>query len=88
MSDPAIGIGHLVSDPPRRPAHVPLMCAPQPRDLMVRYSRFSIRHTDFGIRNSRIGNRGTAISPCHERLPLDEVDHGAVGSPHRRMERW
>ena len=33
------------------------MCAPQPRDLMVRYLGFSIRHTDFGIRNSRIGNR-------------------------------
>jgi len=75
MSDPAIGIGHPVSDPPRRP----LMCAPQPRNLMVRYSGFCIRHTDFGIRNSRIGNRGTGISPCHERLPLDEVDYGAVG---------
>ena len=87
MSDPAIGIGHPVSYPP-----VPGSCAPhvspQPRNLMVRYSRFSIRHTDFGIRKSRIGNRGTAISPCHERFPLDEVDDGAVGSLHRRMERW
>jgi len=79
MSHPAIGIGHPVSDPVtpvQDPAHVR---PPQPRDLMVRYSGFSIRHTDFGIRKSRIGNRGTGISPCHERLPLDEVDHGAVG---------
>jgi hypothetical protein len=48
-------------------------------NLMVRYSGFSIRHTEFGIRKSRIGNRGTGKSPCHERLPLDEEDHGAVG---------
>jgi hypothetical protein len=82
MSDPVIVIGHPVSapvTPVQDPAHVPLMCAPQPRDLMVRYSGFSIRHTEFGIRNSRIGNRGTGKSPCHERLPLDEEDHGAVG---------
>jgi hypothetical protein len=38
-------------------AHAKLMCAPQPRDLMVRYSGFSIRHTEFGIRNSEIQNR-------------------------------
>jgi len=91
MSYPVIGIGHPVSDPPVArscAAHAKPMCAPQPRNLMVRYSRFSIRHTEFGIRNPRIGNRGTAISPCHERFSLDEVDHGAVGSPHRRMERW
>ncbi len=39
---------------PRGP-HVPLMCAPQPRNLMVRYSGFSIRHTEFGIPESGIG---------------------------------
>jgi hypothetical protein len=82
MSDPVIGIGHPVSAPPVAPPVArarPPMCAPQPRDLMVRYSGFCIRHTEFGIRKSRIGNRGTGKSPCHERLPLDEVDHGAVG---------
>jgi hypothetical protein len=57
MSHPAIGIGHPVSDPTARGSHVPLMCAPQPRDLMVRYSGFCICHTEFGIRKSRIGNR-------------------------------
>jgi len=31
--------------------------SPQPRNLMVRYLGFSIRHTEFGIRKSRIGNR-------------------------------
>jgi len=54
MSHPAIGIGHPVSDPPRRPP-ADLMCAPQPRNLMVRYSRFSIRHTPYAIRNSEFG---------------------------------
>ena len=71
MSDPTIGIGHPVSDPvtPGSCApHAKPMCAPRPRNLMVRYSRFPIRHTDFGIRNPRIGNRGTQIS------------HGAVFS--------
>jgi len=61
MSDPLIGIGHPVSDPPVAgscAAHAKLMCAPpQPRDLMVRYSETPIRHTEFGIRKSRIGNR-------------------------------
>jgi len=91
MSHPAIGIGHPVSAPVTPCPIIPKSVSgssPQPRNLMVRYSRFSIRHTEFGIRKSRIGNRGTAISPCHERFSLDEEDHGAVGSPHRRMERW
>ena len=79
MSDPVIGIGHTVSAPPPSPAPARPCTPPQPRNLMVRYSRFCIRHTEFGIRNSRIGNRGTGKSPCHERLPLDEEDHGAVG---------
>ena len=61
MSHPAIGIGHPVSAPPRRPPRGPRAspprCAPQPRNLMVRYSGFSICHTEFGIRNSEIQNR-------------------------------
>ena len=78
MSHPTIGIGHPVSHPVT-PVQDPAQVRPPASNLMVRYSGFSICHTEFGIRNSRIGNRGTAISPCHERLPLDEVDDGAVG---------
>ena len=74
MSAPAIGIGHPVSDPPPSPAHVPLMCAPpQPRNLMVRYSGFSICHTEFGIRKPGIGNRCTEISSLIQRFPLDHL---------------
>lgn len=68
MSTPAIYIelqGTTSRVPPRytRPTRSPCaphakpMCAPRPRNLMVRYSRFPICHTEFGIRNSRIGNR-------------------------------
>jgi hypothetical protein len=63
MSDPAIGIGHPVSDPVtpvQDPAHVPLMCpppAPQPHGAV-----FGILHTPYGIRNSEIQNRESGYS--------------------------
>jgi hypothetical protein len=54
MSDPAIGIGHPVSDPVtpvQDPAHVR---PPAPRS---HGAVFGILHTPYGIRNSEIQNR-------------------------------
>ena len=65
-------MSHPVTTGPGSP-HAKLMCAPAPRDLMVRYSRSSICHTEFGIRNPRIGNRGTEISSLIQRFPLDHL---------------
>jgi len=50
MSHPAIGIGHPVSAPPRRPLMRPP--APEPHGAV-----FQILHTPYGIRNSEFQNR-------------------------------
>lgn len=69
--------------------------APAPPILMVRYSETSIPHTEFGIRESEFGNprehwpeSGSHNSSWCGIFPLDHDGNGAVGSPHRRMERW
>jgi len=64
MSHPTIGIGHRMSHPVTPCPIIPKQISgssPQPRNLMVRYSRFSIRHTEFGIRNSESQNRESGI---------------------------
>jgi hypothetical protein len=63
MSDPAIGIGHPVSDPP-----VPGSCAPhvRPADPAIswcgiRDSPYAIRNSEFGIPESGIGKSGIMV---------------------------
>jgi hypothetical protein len=58
MSHPAIGIGHPVSAPPRRPLMCP-SCAPTaPRS---HGAVFGILHTPYGIRNSEFQNRESGV---------------------------
>lgn len=58
MSDPVIGIGHPVSDPP-----VPGSCAAhvRPADPDPHGAVFGILHMPYGIRNSEFQNRESGI---------------------------
>jgi hypothetical protein len=62
MSDPAIGIGHPVSDPPS-PAHVPPRCAHRPAISWcgIRDSAYAIRNSEFGNPESGIGKSGIMV---------------------------
>ena len=62
MSDPAIGIGHPVSDPAPSPDHPEICFGIIPRGPLISWCGipgfpYAIRNSEFGIPESGIGNR-------------------------------